>query len=423
MQDKLIVSLFDMVMCLSDAADLISQAVNGHHKRVAYIASSIATEMQLSEREQRELIIAGALHDVGAFSLKQRLDALKFEQSYSYQLGKPSEHAELGYNLIKKFEPFSEVASLIRYHHVVWDEGAGNQYQGEVIPRNSHLLHLADRVDVLINKEQEILSQKDRICERIEKGRGEMFIPELVDAFLSVAQKEAFWFNVVSPSISRILAKKVKGKRLKLDLEELHSLAILFSRIIDFRCEFTANHSSGVAATAKMLARHAGLSGKECQMMEVAGHLHDLGKLAVPPEILNKPDKLTDSEFNVIKKHPFYTYRILGRVQELEKINDWAALHHERLDGAGYPFHYPKKELSIGSRMMAVADVFTAITEDRPYRAGMDKEKALSILHDMGQESALDSELVTILHDHYEEINYVRETIQTKEIKDYSELW
>jgi HD-GYP domain-containing protein (c-di-GMP phosphodiesterase class II) len=156
--------------------------------------------------------------------------------------------------------------------------------------------------------------------------------------------------------------------------------------------------------------------------MKIAAYLHDLGKLAVPPEILNKPDGLSDIEFNTIKKHPFNTYRILERVESLEKINMWASLHHERVDGTGYPFHYKGKNLPVGSRIMAIADVFTALKEDRPYRDGMTREKTLSILEDMAKESALDSDIVLVLKQNYEEINHVRKKVQIKESRDYDSL-
>ena len=112
------VSLMDMIMSLSDAMDLVSTVVNGHHKRVAYIASSIAEELGMSKEEQRHLSIAGALHDVGAFSLQERLNALNFEiTDFSESLGL-SKHAELGYRLINHFKPLDKITPNVRYHHV-----------------------------------------------------------------------------------------------------------------------------------------------------------------------------------------------------------------------------------------------------------------------------------------------------------------
>ena len=128
-----------------------------------------------------------------------------------------------------------------------------------------------------------------------------------------------------------------------------------------------------------------GFSAWECQLIRVAGNLHDLGKLAVPAEILEKSGQLTDAEYNLIKGHSFYTYHILEAIDELEIITAWAAFHHERLDGSGYPFQISGDQLSLPARIVAVADVFTAITEDRPYRVGMDPDQALSVLRKNGR--------------------------------------
>jgi HD-GYP domain-containing protein (c-di-GMP phosphodiesterase class II) len=411
-----LIPLFNMVMCLSNAMDLINQAVVDHHKRVAYIALSIAAEMGLSIEEQNNLILAGLLHDCGAFSLKERLDLLQFDAENPYK------HAELGYILFKEFEPFSKIAILIRYHHTCWDEGRGSEFKGEEVPMGSYILHLADRVAVSIRREKEILGQVKGICEQIEKNSGTMFVPKLVDAFRNLSTKDYFWFDVVSPSISSILALRSRLATIELDLVGLLNLAKLFCQIIDFRSRFTATHSSGVTATSEALSRLIGFSERECQMMKTAGYLHDLGKLAVPTEILEKPAKLTENEFNVIKSHTFHTYRILETISALDVINAWASFHHERLDGKGYPFHHKGEDLSLGSRIMAVADVFTAITEDRPYRKGMSKEKALQVLQQMAQDSALDSNVVSALRIHYDEVNSIRIIAQAEASKEYQEF-
>ena len=413
---ELRIPLFDMVMCLSNAMDLVSQVVADHHKRVAYIALSIADEMGLSIEEQNNLLLAGLLHDSGAFSLKERITTLQFE------VENPYEHAEIGYLLFKDFELFSKIAILIHYHHTRWEGGQGSEFEGNEVPIGSHILHLADRVAVLIKREKEVIGQVKEIRERIEENSGTMFVPELVDAFKSLSTKEYFWFDAVSPSINSILASRAGLVFIELDLKGLLSLAKVFCQIIDFRSRFTATHSSGVAAVAEALSRLIGFSRRECQMMKIAGYLHDLGKLAVPTEILEKPAKLTEDDFNIIKSHPFYTYRILETISDLEVINTWASFHHERLDGRGYPFHHKGENLSLGSRIMAVADVFTAITENRPYRKGMSSDKASQILQQMAQDLALDSNIVSTLSLHYDEVNSVRIAAQTAAFKEYQEF-
>lgn len=197
-------------------------------------------------------------------------------------------------------------------------------------------IHLADRVTVLINKQKEVLGQTRAICEKIEKLSGEMFVPELVNAFKTPEEEEFFWFDIVSPSIDSILADKIRTKIIELYMEKLISLSSIFSKIIDYRTKCTVTHSSGVAVVARTLAKLVGFSDLECLMMEIASYLHDLGKLAVPTEILGKPAKLTDKEFNIIRKHTYYTYNILRHIDALDIIAKWASFHHESVNGSGY---------------------------------------------------------------------------------------
>lgn len=415
------IPLLDLVTCLSTAMDLVSPAVVNHHKRVAYIALNIAAELGLSTEEQNNLLLAGLLHDSGALSLKDRLDTLHFE--LEFEARDPHDHAYLGYLLLKRFEPLSNVALLVRYHHVFWNEGSSPEVEEGQVPIGSHVLHLADRVAILINRQKEILGQVKGICQRIEKHSGKMFAPHLVEVFKSLVSKEYFWLDTVSPSLSPIFSRRLGIPTIELGLEGLLNLGKLFCQIIDFRSRFTATHSSGVTASAEALARLAGFSERECRTMKIAGYLHDLGKLAVPAEILEKPAKLTDDEFNIIKCHTFHTYRILETISDLDVINTWASFHHERLDGKGYPFHHRGEDLSLGSRIMAVADVFTAITENRPYRKGMASDRALQILRQMVEDSKLDLNVVSILSRHFDEVNSIRRAAQETASKEYKQFW
>ncbi|MCL5884638.1 MAG: HD domain-containing protein [Deltaproteobacteria bacterium] len=157
-------------------------------------------------------------------------------------------------------------------------------------------------------------------------------------------------------------------------------------------------------------------------MFEIAAFLHDLGKLAVPSEILEKPGKLTEGEWNVMRTHVYYTYQILNSIEALEGIASWGALHQERLNGSGYPFRYTEDELPLGARIMAVADVFTSLTEDRPYRKAMPREGATRELHDMVERRELDETLVNLLLGHYDEIDRFRSAAQSKAVREYEEF-
>jgi HD-GYP domain-containing protein (c-di-GMP phosphodiesterase class II) len=168
-------------------------------------------------------------------------------------------------------------------------------------------------------------------------------------------------------------------------------------------------HSAGVAASATKLAELVGMGEDECKMMTIAGYLHDVGKLRVPNSILDKPGRLTEEEFNIIKEHPYYTRWILMSVNGFEKIADWAGFHHEKLNGKGYPFHLGAEDLDTGSRIMAVADIFSAITEVRPYRDGMDHDAAMKVMWSNVENGTLDGDLVKLLEDNYLVVDEARE--------------
>ncbi|MCL4536525.1 MAG: HD domain-containing protein [Nitrospirae bacterium] len=407
------IKLSDLILSFSRALDFVNPRVANHHLRVGIIASEIARSFGMSREEINNIFLASAIHDIGFFSAKEKIDALELEITNPYL------HAERGYLLIKDFDLFSAISKLILYHHVPWAEGAGSQVNREEVPAGGHIIHLADRIEVLINRQQEVLNQRKNIVDAIKSRSDSIFVPELVEVFENLSAKESFWFDAASPEIDQIISDRNVLPDTELNMNELINIAKLFSHIIDYRSHFTAVHSAGVSAVATLLARMIGFSEIECQMMRVAGYLHDVGKLAVPAEILEKPAKLSVEEFNVMKSHVYHSYRILEAVSGLDIINTWASFHHERMDGKGYPFHIRGNELPIGSRIMAVSDVFTAITEDRPYRKGMSGEDALKIIEDMAKTNSLDPSVVGVAGTYFRHLNDVRMDTQLKAGEEY----
>lgn len=403
----------ELIVSLSRAVDLVSPRLASHHLQVAIIAYSIGRELDLPIAQINDTVLAAALHDVGAFSLAEKMATLQFE------LENPHQHAERGYRLLKSYRPFSHAADIVRFHHVPFSPASpGSWFNVERVPLGSHIVHLADRVAVLVGGQREVLGEARAIHERIQEQSGKMFMPDVVEAFGTLAEKESFWLDAASPPDLALPG----ASTIEADINELLDLARLFSRIIDFRSRFTVTHSTGVAASAEQLAEFIGFCERECGMIKVAGYLHDIGKMAVPTEILEKPSELTKAEFNVIRGHTYYTYRILAPIEELYEMNTWASFHHERLDGSGYPFHHLGRDLPLGSRIMAVADVFTAITEDRPYRKGMPEEKAVQVLQQMAGKHALDRNIVALLISNFAKINASRTEAQARAVEEYREL-
>lgn len=195
------IKLLDLIMCLSNAMDFIDPTVVSHHKQVAYVASCIAEEMGLSVSDQKDLLLAGALHDIGAFPLKQREDIIRYEVDCT------AEYSEAGYAILSAFAPLSYLAPIVRYHHEHWDNGKEGRATEMPVPYASHVLHLADCAAALVNKKSEVLRQVPSICRAIRSKSGSMFHPEMVDAFLNLSSKEYFWFEIVSPQSTRLSLK------------------------------------------------------------------------------------------------------------------------------------------------------------------------------------------------------------------------
>jgi len=407
------ISVWDLISPLVRTFDMMSPRLAEHSSRVGYLAMRLAEELGLPPEERREIALAGALHDIGAFSLKERLDLLDFEET------KPTQHARAGSLLLRGFEPFKAAASIVEFHHLPWDGGAGARHEGRDVPRGSHVIHLADRAAVLVSEESEVLGQVSGICEAVSRRRGEVFVPEFVDALLRLAEKDYVWLDLASEAAGTGLREALGSRDVEVGSEALLELARLICRVIDFKSEFTATHSSGVAATGKELARLVGFSSQECTSFEIAAYLHDAGKLAVPSEILEKPGRLTAQEWDVMRTHVYHTYQMLSPIEALGVITPWGALHQERLNGSGYPFGFTADAIPLGARVMAVADVFTGITENRPYRKGMSREEATGVLRQMVERNELDGRIVGLLLASYEELNTIRAEAQSQAIHEY----
>ncbi len=410
------IPLFDFVWSLSRVMDLMDTNVVDHHLRVAYITLSVATQAGIPADSRRHAVLAAALHDVGAFHFSKRLHLLQFDAEDLNQ------HAEAGYLLLRMFEPFAEMAEMVRYHHVPWNDGEGKLWRGNSVPLESHLIHLADRIAVAIPTDQPVLRQVNAIRDKIVERSGKAFVPGFVEAFCALAPREYFWLEATSTSLEPILRRRLPPQWIEIEPTRLTHFAHLLCRIIDFKSEFTAAHSSGVASSAVALARYAGFSEYEQELMKIAAYLHDLGKLAIPAEILEKPGEFTSEEREVMRSHVYYTYEVLSRIEGLETITEWSSLHQERINGKGYPFHYNGEELGLGARILAVADVFTALTEERPYRPAIPREKAISLLRDMAEKGELDGHVMEILFRHWEEIDGLRAAGQQAALKEYREF-
>jgi len=407
------VNLWHLVSPLVKTFDLMNPALGDHCLRVAYLAMRLAEELGWPAWRRREAAIAGALHDIGGFSLAERLKLLEFET------GDQGTHARAGYILLREFKPFERIAETVLHHHLHWRDGQGGKADGAPVPESSHLIHLADRTAILFRKDEPPLAQIPGIRASIRERSGSWFVPAYVDALERLCDRDYIWMEISSGAMEDSLRLSLGMETIDTDIGEFVGFSRLVCRIIDFKSAFTATHSSGVAAAGRILASLIGFSRQECQMFEIAAYLHDLGKLAIPSEILDKQDRLTPAEWSVMRTHAYYTYQILNPIEVLKGVASWSSLHQERLDGSGYPFHVGEDDLPLGARLMAVADVFTGITENRPYRKGMTRQDVMGVLHGMVAKRELDANLISLLETHYDAIRRALEEAQGKAIREY----
>lgn len=400
--NKMRISIYDLLVCLSKSQDLIAPDIKNHHQQVAYLAFKLSEAIGLSQQEQKTVVLAALIHDIGALTAREKFEVLEKES--------PSidSHAFLGARLIKNFKPLKKVSEVVKYHHAPWKDEKGRLYNEKQIPYLSHVIHIADRISADIIRSKCVLSTIPSIVESVFEQSGSRFCPRLVETFQSMKDKEYIWLDLISDEPVEKIPDIGLFNLLPMDIEDIIELTHIFSQIIDFRSSFTSRHSAGVAITAERLAELLGFSPYDCKLMLIAGYLHDFGKLAVDNEVLEKPGKLTKEEFDQMRMHTYYTYHLLNPIKQFDTINAWASFHHEKLNGNGYPFHIEGDKLSLGSRIMAVADVFTAITENRPYRKGMERDRTVKVLYDMTESGALDLRIVDVLADNFDGINNKR---------------
>jgi HD-GYP domain-containing protein (c-di-GMP phosphodiesterase class II) len=283
---------------------------------------------------------------------------------------------------------------------------------GRQIPFDSHIISLADTIARSLDLGVPALEQSQAITNKINDMSGKVFHPDCVDAFREASKHPAFWLDCVSDRIYGVILEQMDWPSLTIDEEMIEPIATIFAHVVDAASHWTATHTAGVAATAVELAKCLNFSPRELRLMRAAGLLHDLGKLVVSRTILDKNGQLSPQEWNIMRAHTYHTFRILNTIGGMPQICEWASFHHERLDGNGYPFGHDASQLTLGSRVMAVADVFAAITEDRPYRAGMTRDEAMAVLDKQVAGNALDGQVVAVLKKEYDIINKARRSEQ-----------
>jgi HD-GYP domain-containing protein (c-di-GMP phosphodiesterase class II) len=286
-------------------------------------------------------------------------------------------------------------AEAIRALDEHWDgRGQPLGLRGEEIPLLGRILCLAQTAEIF-----HAAGGVDAALAMARRRSGGWFDPDLVEALGAIRGDDAFWHSLPEGDVA---PWEPAERMLEADDARLDAIAYAFAGVIDAKSPWTYRHSDRTCMLVLGLAAALGAVEDQLSDLRRAALLHDVGKLAVSNRILDKPGRLTPAEFAQVRRHPVVTRRILERVPGFGLLAPLASAHHERLDGSGYPNGLTAEELTMPMRMLAVADVYEALTSERPYRAAMRSDQALAIIriespHALDQEAA--AALATLAHD------------------------
>ena len=394
-------NLHHLIYALSDALDLVGIDDVNHGKRVAYMALECADRLNLRGKDKVDLLHASLLHDCGVSSTRIH-DKLVFMLDWEGA----EDHCIRGYQMLKRSEKLAHLSNVILYHHTHFDTLKKLQVD-YATALMANLIFMVDRVDALHaqvlakDPETSMVAVGATVRDELRELSGSFFDPKLVDTFLEVSDREGFWFTFHPEPLHRYLSHYIDSlKSEAVNMAQLHEVAELFAYFVDAKSHYTADHSYDVAKLSAFLAAEMGLPPDVCSKIEIAGLLHDIGKLRIPDELLDKEGSLSDDEFNIVKVHPYETDQILSSIPGLEDIATWASQHHEKLNGKGYPYHTASEALPLPSRIIAVADVFQALAQNRPYRKSLKPLEIMEIVKKKVDNNELDAHVVAVVEQH-----------------------
>jgi HD-GYP domain-containing protein (c-di-GMP phosphodiesterase class II) len=391
-------NLNEFLMAVSFTLDFVEMDILGvtsnHGKRTAYISLSIARELGMSSEEVHDIVALAMLHDNGVSEKCLHDRFLEIDSINGKSVERVKEHCTIGEENVRQYPFLTDVKDVIKYHHENHNGTGLFNLKGEETPLMSQIIRIADVVEINFHLENNNSNMQSKVLGFITELSGQLFSPKIVAAFDIIAEDQEFWRNLKDDFIDKALKREVPQYSVEISFEEIRKITGVFSRIIDSKSAYTQRHSKDLSDKTATIADYYKLSVDEKMKLIIAADLHDIGKLAVPNNILDSPNKLTDEEFNVIKKHSYYTKLALQEIKGFEDIAEWASNHHEKLNGKGYPCGKTAEDLDFNSKLIACLDIYEALTEERPYRGALEHKEAMEILNSMKDNGFIDACIV-----------------------------
>ena len=388
-----------VINIIENTLNYVDPRLMDHGRRVAYLMYKTLTSHNnidillekghlLHKNHLRDIVILALLHDIGAYKTEEIDNMLSFETVDVWN------HSIYGYLFLKHLSPISYLAPIVLFHHGYCKQVniIHNQQQRAL----SQLLCLCDRADIysLLGKGDDDF--KDYLC----KNRNKKFSGEAIDLFnrANINIENVFEAMGDDCGFNDIFHNST------LTESEVTSFIEMLVFSIEFRSKQTVIHTVGVKSVVTKIAELLKLNDEDVNKLKTSAMLHDLGKVGVPLSILESSHVLSDIDMDVMKRHVEITNSIIkGNVGE--EIRRIAVRHHERLDGSGYFMKINEKQLTTLERILAVADIFSALWGSRSYKKPYPKDKVISLLNEMSyNHHYIDSDLVNLVANHYDEI-------------------
>lgn len=416
--------LSELIGALSHALDITEGQPEGHCVRCCWIGMHIGEKLGMPTERLWELYYTLLLKDLGCSSNASRIcelyltDDLSFKRDFKWVDGSLPQvlrfvlrHTGPSSGLIDRLKTLggiltngdeiaqeltltrctrgADIARQLRFSEGVaqgihsldehWNgQGRPEGLQGSRIPLYSQIALLAQVVDVINSSDGQLAAMTE-----VQKRSGTWFDPALIDAFIAVAQSAEFWISLNSAALeSQVFALEPGGHEVALDEDYFDDIAEAFGKVVDAKSPYTAGHSARVGLYTSLLSESMEIPESRRRWLKRGALLHDVGKLGVSNSILDKPGKLDDIEWLAVQRHAAFTEAILGRISNFDELARVSAAHHERLDGGGYPRGLKATDIAIETRIITTADIFDAITAERPYRGAVPVDKTLAIMAD-----------------------------------------
>ncbi|MEH5671809.1 HD domain-containing protein [Enterobacter cloacae] len=271
------INLIESMACISKIIDMINPRLNLHHVRTAYIAWLLARESQFTPAQCRKTLLAALLHDIGGLNEESRL------QPMSYYDNELNNHAAVGAELLASVPLLNPLNAIVRYHHTHWNNGRGACVNGIKTPKESHIIYLADRLDVLIShyRASDVITAQEEIIKIIVSGENDLFQPDYIHAFQRVASRDHFWLRIQSTEFDDYIKEIPRIHNDTLSLHNFRDIAGMLAFIIDGFSQHGVQHSLVVGRISGYLAREMGIPPVQCLKIEIGGLLHNLPSLAL----------------------------------------------------------------------------------------------------------------------------------------------